>query len=91
MLYFYVYILQCNDNSFYTGHTDNLEKRISEHNNGKFAGYTSTRLPVKLVFHQEFGTRLEALEAERKLKNWSKIKKETLIEFGWEGFNKLKK
>jgi len=68
MLLFFVYIVQCNDNSYYIGHTENLEKRISEHNEGKCAGYTSKRLPVQLVYFYEFETRAEAIEAEHKIK-----------------------
>lgn len=85
MLNFYVYILKCNDGSFYTGHTDNLEKRIAEHQAGSYQGYTAKRLPVTLVFVEEFGSRTEALEAERKIKTWNRKKKETLSEKGWEG------
>ena len=62
---FWVYILRCNDNSYYTGHTDNLEKRIAEHQSGEIKGYTSKRRPVVLVFSQELSTRIEALTAER--------------------------
>jgi len=80
---FYIYILQCRDQSYYVGHTDNLEKRLSEHTTGFFSCYTSGRLPVKLVYHELFSTRIEALEAERKLKKWSRKKKEILIEKGW--------
>jgi predicted GIY-YIG superfamily endonuclease len=83
---FYVYILECNDGSFYTGHTDNIELRISEHNNSKYAGYTSTRLPIKVVFVEECASRDEALQAERKIKTWGRRKKEILIKFGWKGF-----
>jgi predicted GIY-YIG superfamily endonuclease len=61
---FRVYILRCADNSYYTGHTDNLEKRISEHQNGLCAGYTVGRL-VELVFSQACTTREEALAAEQ--------------------------
>jgi len=64
MNYFYVYILKCADNSYYTGHTDDLEKRLSEHTSNSVPCYTSKRLPIKLVFHQEFSSRMEALEAE---------------------------
>jgi len=89
-LAFYVYILRCSDDSYYTGHTDNIEKRISEHNNGSYHGYTSTKLPVTVVFIQEFGTRVEALEAEKKIKTWGKRKKDILVNFGWSGFTSLK-
>lgn len=81
---FWVYILKCNDNSFYTGHTDNLEKRLEQHIKKAFIScYTATRLPVNLVFSQEFATREEALTAERKIKGWSRIKKDALIRGDW--------
>ncbi|KMQ50517.1 excinuclease ABC subunit C [Chitinispirillum alkaliphilum] len=54
---FSVYILLCSDGSYYTGHTDNLEKRLYEHNKGIYKCYTETRRPVKLVFQQAFNTR----------------------------------
>ena len=91
MLHFYVYILKCSDGRYYTGHTDNLEKRIAEHQAGTYQGYTSTRLPVKLIFVQEFASRSEALEAEIKIKDWSRKKKEALAYRGWEGILALKK
>jgi predicted GIY-YIG superfamily endonuclease len=81
---FYVYLLKCSDGSYYTGHTDNIEKRISDHMRGKCSGYTSSRLPVQVVFMQAFGSRYEALCAERKLKGWTREKKELLISGGWE-------
>lgn len=55
------------DGKYYTGHTDDLEKRITEHQSGFYAGYTSTRLPIELIFAQEFAYRAEALEAEVKI------------------------
>ena len=82
---FWVYILQCNDNSYYTGHTDNLENRLGQHCNKTIDNcYTITRLPVKLVFSQAFSTREEALISERKIKGWSRRKKEALINNDWE-------
>ena len=75
MNYFYVYILRCSDGSYYTGHTDDLEKRLSEHTSNSVQCYTSKRLPVKLVFQQEFATRMEALEAEKKIKKWTRKKR----------------
>jgi len=80
---FYVYILRCCDNSYYTGHTDNIEKRLVEHKEKQYEGYTSARLPVELVFLQKFETRAEALEIEWKVKKWSKKKKEALISNNW--------
>lgn len=79
MLNFYIYILRCNDGTYYTGHTDNLEKRIIEHEENVYECYTSKRLPVELVFVQECASRLEALEAERKIKKWGKRKKDALV------------
>ena len=91
MLDFYVYILKCNDGTYYTGHTDNLAKRIAEHQAGKYEGYTASRLPVEVIFVQTFASRIEALEAERKLKDWSRKKKEALAYKGWDGIIALKK
>jgi predicted GIY-YIG superfamily endonuclease len=89
---FYVYILRCSDSSYYVGQTDDLAKRIAEHQYGKYSGYTSTRLPIQLVFMQEFSTRYEALAAEKKLKKWTRVKKELLIFGGWEALaNREKK
>ena len=81
---FYVYILQCADKSYYVGHTDDIEKRIAEHNSQIYPCYTSTRLPIELVFLQDFQTRGEALECERQVKKWSRKKKEALIEQKWD-------
>ena len=86
---FYVYILQCNDGSYYTGHTDDIEKRIAEHLNVEHKGYTSTRLPIKLVYLQEFQTRHEAITAERQIQGWSRKKKEALMRNDWKELQKL--
>lgn len=80
---YWVYILRCADNSYYTGHTDNLEKRMSEHQEGEVEGYTSTRMPVVLVFSQEFPSREEAKACERQIKGWSRRQKEALIRGDW--------
>ncbi len=81
---FWAYMLHCADRSFYVGHTDDLEKRIAAHQHGHIAGYTSTRLPVKLVWSEEFPTRYEALQAERRIKGWSRAKKLALTRGDWE-------
>src|SRR4030043_2135360 len=86
---FWVYILRCADNSYYTGHTDNLEKRIVEHQTGEIEGYTFTRLPVTLVFADEFPTREEALAHERQIKGWSRKKKEAMIRGDWAEVSRL--
>ena len=86
---FWVYILRCADNSYYTGHTDNLEQRIAKHEAGEIEGYTSTRLPVKVVFSEEFPTREEALACERQIKGWSRRKKEALMRGDWAEVSRL--
>ena len=92
MQYFYVYILKCSDGSYYTGHTDNIEARISQHQLGLIKNcYTITRLPVAVVFVQTFASRNEAFNAERKIKGWSKQKKEALIKGDWELVSSLSK
>ena len=88
---FWVYILQCSDKSYYTGHTDNIEKRIGEHQTGSVNCYTNTRLPIKLVYADEFPTREEALSHERQIKGWSRKKKEALIRGDWKEISRLAK
>jgi tRNA/rRNA methyltransferase len=80
---FWAYILHCSDGSYYTGHTDDLERRISQHQSGEVKGYTSTRLPISLVWSQDFGSRIEAIEAEVQVKDWSRAKKQALIQGDW--------
>jgi predicted GIY-YIG superfamily endonuclease len=80
---FWAYMLQCADRHFYTGHTDDLETRFATHQSGTVPGYTSTRLPVTLVWSQEFSTRYEAVAAERQLKGWGRTKKLALIRGDW--------
>ena len=81
---FWVYILKCADNSYYTGHTDNLENRVAQHSKKLiYSCYTATRLPVTLLFSQTFETRYEALSSERQIKGWSRNKKEALINGDW--------
>ena len=75
----WVYILKCSDGSYYTGCTTNLEKRIQEHNFNKYDNYTSVRLPVELVYSQQFANINDAIATERQIKGWSKSKKVALI------------
>ena len=76
MLDFYVYILRCIDGTYYTGHTDNIEARISAHEQGLIQTcYTFTRRPVKVYWQQAFATRGEAIDAEQTIKGWSRRKK----------------
>ncbi len=88
---FYVYILQCSDGSYYTGHTDDLEKRIVAHKKGEIAGYTSRRRPVRLVFAQDFPSREEAFQVERQIKGWTRQKKEALVQRDWDRLQRLAK
>jgi putative endonuclease len=80
---FWTYMLRCSDGRYYTGHTDNLERRIGQHQRGGYSEYTSRRRPVELVWSEYFPSRLEALEAERMVGGWSRAKKEALIAGNW--------
>lgn len=76
----FVYIVQCNDKTYYTGITNNLEKRIKNHNLGTASKYTRVRLPVKLVYTENQPNRSEASKREYQLKQLSRIQKEKLID-----------
>jgi len=77
---YYVYILKCNDGTYYTGVTNNISLRISQHENGLSKdSYTYSRRPVKLVFYAEFTDINIAIQKEKQIKKWSKKKKEALI------------
>ena len=78
----YVYIVECNDASLYTGITNDIDKRIKKHNSGKGAKYTKTRLPVKLKIKFEANDRSEASKLEYKIKQLSRQEKLKLIENG---------
>ncbi|MBD8469897.1 TrmH family RNA methyltransferase [Sphingomonas sp. CFBP 8765] len=80
---FWAYMVRCADDSYYTGHTDDLERRIGQHNLGEVAGYTQTRRPVTLMWSQDFPSRHEALAAEFQVKGWSRRKKEALSRGDW--------
>ncbi|HWK36760.1 GIY-YIG nuclease family protein [Sphingomonas sp.] len=80
---FSTYILRCADGRYYTGHTDDLERRIAQHHAGGYCDFTARRQPVTLVWSQAFPTRIEALEAERRISPWSRKKKEALIAGDW--------
>lgn len=82
----YVYILECSDGSYYTGSTKDIIKRISQHENGYGANHTKKRLPVSLVYLEEFTRIDEAFYREKQIQGWSRKKKEALIQGN---FNKL--
>ena len=88
---FWVYMLQCADRSYYTGHTDDLERRVAEHQSGIWPGYTSSRRPVTLVYSEEFTTREEALACERRIKGWGRKKKEAMMRGDWAEVARLAK
>ena len=88
---FYVYILRCSDGSYYTGHTDYLERRLAAHELGEVRGYTSNRRPVRLVFAEGFPTREDAFARERQIKGWSRDKKGALIGRDWGRLSRLSK
>lgn len=78
---FYVYILKCANGKFYTGSArGDLKKRLLEHQNGTYAGWTSNYLPVELVFSEKFDNQIAMIEMERKIKGWSRAKKQALID-----------
>lgn len=76
----YTYIVKCSDKTFYTGWTNDLEKRIEMHNSGKGGKYTKARLPVELVYYEAFDTKEEAMSREWHIKRLSRSEKQKLIE-----------
>lgn len=77
---YFLYILECNDKSLYTGITNDLDKRLSTHLNGKGSKYVRSRLPFELKYTEEFKTKSEALKREIEIKKLNKLKKLKLIE-----------
>ncbi|MDI6739000.1 MAG: GIY-YIG nuclease family protein [Candidatus Edwardsbacteria bacterium] len=75
----YIYILECRDGSYYTGSTIDLEKRLAQHQQGLGANYTKKRLPVKLVYCEEYRRVDNAFRREKQIQNWSKKKKTVLV------------
>lgn len=75
----YMYILECADGSYYTGSTTNLELRLAQHQNGEGANHTKKRLPVRLVYYEEYPRIDEAFYREKQVQGWSRKKKEALI------------
>ena len=75
----YVYILKCSNNLYYTGSTNNLVKRLSDHQNGMGANFTRKHLPIELVYYEEFAQIDQAFYREKQIQGWSRKKKEALI------------
>ncbi len=87
----YMYILKCNDNSYYVGSTTNIELRIEEHKHGEGAEYTKHRLPVELVYYEECLSIKDAFLREKQVQGWSRKKREALINGKYENLGKLSK
>jgi putative endonuclease len=82
---YFVYILKCNDNSYYTGFTNNLERRLLEHNSGiNKDSYTHNKRPLTLVWFETFNDVNNAIATEKQIKGWSRRKKEALITENWD-------
>lgn len=82
---YYVYIVKCSDNSYYTGVTNDIERRLFEHNFGSSKdSYTFNKKPVNLVWLETFSDPTQAIMIEKKIKGWSRRKKEALINEDWD-------
>ncbi|MFL6845517.1 MAG: TrmJ/YjtD family RNA methyltransferase [Allosphingosinicella sp.] len=88
---FYTYILRCSDGSYYTGHTDDLDSRVAQHQSGALPGYTQKRRPVQLVWADRFPDRDSAFAAERQIKGWTRAKKEALARGDFDALHELAK
>ncbi|MFA5125977.1 MAG: GIY-YIG nuclease family protein [archaeon] len=75
----FVYLLQCSDNSYYCGYTNNLEHRVKAHNSGKASKYTRARLPVKIVYAEKLSSLSKALKREYAIKQLSRKEKIGLV------------
>ena len=78
----YVYVLRCGDGTFYTGWTNDLEKRTAAHNDGRGGRYTRARRPVELIYSERASSKNEALKREREIKKMKRAAKQNLIERG---------
>jgi len=77
---YYIYILECKDNSFYTGLTSNLEKRVNSHKIGLGSKFTKNKIPVKLVYWKKFKNKFDAAKREKEIKGYRREKKTILID-----------
>lgn len=82
---YFVYIIKCSDDSYYTGFTNNLQRRLTEHHSGKNTDcYTFDKRPLELVWFEQFNDVMNAIETEKKIKGWSRRKKQALINEDWD-------
>ncbi len=92
MKYYFTYIVLCSDGSYYTGMTNDLDRRMCQHNSGlNRSCYTYNRRPLKLKWFERFTNPTEAIRVEKQIKGWSKRKKEALIQESWEDLVKFSK
>ncbi|TDB65945.1 GIY-YIG nuclease family protein [Arundinibacter roseus] len=90
MYQYFVYILKCSDDSYYTGITNDLERRFFEHQTGLNPNsYTHSRRPLELVFHLEFQDVNQAIAFEKQVKGWNRKKKEAIINNHWDQLKPL--
>jgi putative endonuclease len=89
----FVYMLLCRDGSDYVGSAtdEDLTPRIAQHQSGAYPGYTSTRRPVTLVWSEYFAQITDAIATERKIKGWSRAKKQALVKNDWDSIVRLSK
>lgn len=85
----WMYILECADGSYYTGSTNNLELRLAQHQNGEGANHTKKRLPVRLVYFEEYQRIDEAFNREKQVQGWGRNKKEALINGTFDNLHNL--
>ena len=85
----WMYILRCNDGTYYVGSTTDLSLRLAEHEQGIGAKYTAARLPVQMVYSCEFQDIVEAYERENQVKHWNRAKKEAHIRGDWDALPRL--
>ncbi len=77
-MFYFVYILLCQNGSYYTGSTNDVEKRFKDHLTGKGARYTKSHKPIKVIYKEGFSSKTEALKREAEIKSWSRKRKEIL-------------
>ena len=86
----WLYILRCADGSYYTGTTRaEIQQRVTEHQAGRFPGFTARRRPVVLVYSEYFDQIVDAIAAERRIKGWSRAKKEALMNGDFQRISEL--
>jgi len=87
----YVYILQCSDNSLYIGHTENIQNRLNTHNAGLGPAYTAIRRPIQLIYHESHPTKKSTVRREKQIKKWTRAKKQSLIKGDMNRLHQLSK